>query len=126
VAQLVAQHPLQVGLGERVFERVAEAERAGAPRVDQWPAVAAEVPRTGAGHDDGVHRLVHPGELQGAQRLVVEADRLGVVAGARVAFDQQHGHAERAEQMRRGESGGPGADDEHGRGWLRHRYWTGW
>ncbi len=64
-------------LGERVLERMPEALVAGAAGVYECPPADAEVLRPGARNKDRVDRPVEAaGRLQGAQRLVIEADRL--------------------------------------------------
>lgn len=94
VAQLLDQYPLQVGLGEGVLERVPEPLVAEAAGVHEGSATDVEVLRSRAGHDDRVDRPVDAGRLQRAQRLVVQTDRLGVVARCRIALDDQDAYAE--------------------------------
>lgn len=121
-----AQEALEVGLGEMILERVPVSPLSGAAGMDERSSVDSVVPGTRPRHDDRVDGFVQVGQLQCAQRLVVQADRLRFVARGRVPLDDQDAHTERAQEVGRGEPDRSRADDEHQ--WRRaggRRRWCG-
>jgi hypothetical protein len=114
--EYASQDAFQVRLGERVLERVAEPIGLGAPGMEEGLAVAAEVPRAGAGRDNAQHLGDDPGVGIGTQALVIDADRLRVRAGRRVRLKHHDLDIPGGEQRRGGHPDGARPDDDD----IRH------
>ncbi len=106
------QQSFELGLRERVLERVAEAEGHGGAGLHHRLAVGAVVAGAGARHDDREDAVADAGLRVGAQRLVVDRDRLRLVARAGVALEHEHARAGGGEEQRGREADRPGADDD--------------
>jgi len=111
LAQMGGQLTLQIGLRERILERVTEPERTRRTGLERRAPGGVVVPRAGTRDDHPQHPLGQPRPLEHPQRLIIDADRLGFVAGRGIALQHTDPHPTRREQRGRGHAHRTGPDD---------------
>ena len=107
------QSGLEVRLGERVFEGIPEPVGHRGAAVERGLVVGVVVARPGAGHHDRQHPVDHASLLIHPQGLVVDADRLGLVAGRGAPFQDDDVETVRGEQQCGGHPHRSGAAHGH-------------
>ena len=109
--QATAQFGIDHGLDEAVSLGPAESG-IGRGHLDEQPALGIEEAQDLIRHGVRQHTIHQSDRLEGAQRLVVEADPPGVVDQGVALLHHQSANTLQAKDVRQGQSGGPGPDDD--------------